>query len=89
MRECSPPFPPCEPFRLYNVRYTMTGMVKKRPNTERLTLTAFRLTPEILAGLRLVRERDGIAISEQARRAIAEWLTTQKALPATRARRGK
>jgi Ribbon-helix-helix protein, copG family len=36
--------------------------------------TNFRLESELLDGLREVRERDGIPISEQVRRAIRDWL---------------
>ncbi len=34
----------------------------------------FRLETELLAGLEHVRERDGIPVSEQVRRAIRAWL---------------
>lgn len=37
-------------------------------------LTALRLDPEILAGLRAIKERDGIPVSEQIRRALLTWL---------------
>jgi len=36
--------------------------------------TAFRIEPEILRGLQDVKERDGIPISEQVRRALSDWL---------------
>lgn len=36
--------------------------------------TAFRIDPEILAGLQAVKERDGIPLSEQMRRALRAWL---------------
>lgn len=36
--------------------------------------TAFRIEPEILEGLQAVKDRDGIPISEQVRRALREWL---------------
>jgi hypothetical protein len=36
--------------------------------------TSFRLTEEILAGLKAVQERDGIPQSEQVRRALRAWL---------------
>ena len=38
------------------------------------TQTAFRIDPEILDGLRLVKERDGMPFSEQVRRALRNWL---------------
>ena len=36
--------------------------------------TNFRLESELLEGLQQVRERDGIPVSEQVRRAIQAWL---------------
>jgi len=47
--------------------------------------TAFRLEPEILDGLQTVKERDGIPISEQVRRALREWLE-QRGVKADRKR---
>jgi antitoxin component of RelBE/YafQ-DinJ toxin-antitoxin module len=35
--------------------------------------TAFRLDEEILAALHAIKERDGIPISEQVRRALKAW----------------
>jgi hypothetical protein len=40
----------------------------------RRTLT-FRIDDDLFAGLEHVWERDGIAVSEQIRRAIRAWLT--------------
>ena len=37
-------------------------------------LTAFRMDPEIMAGLRHVKERDGIPMAEQVHRALIAWL---------------
>lgn len=37
-------------------------------------LTAFRVDPDILAALREIRERVGIGISEQVRRALKAWI---------------
>ncbi len=58
----------------------------------RRKLFAFAIDPELAAGLKAVKERDGVSESEQARRALKAWLTERKALPkagskATRARR--
>jgi hypothetical protein len=39
--------------------------------------TNFRLESELLDGLQQVRERDGIPVSEQVRRAIQAWLKEQ------------
>jgi hypothetical protein len=35
----------------------------------------FRIGNDLLNGLRAVRERDGIPVSEQVRRAVAAWLS--------------
>jgi hypothetical protein len=40
-------------------------------------IATFRLDDELIAGLRLVHERDGVPPSEQARRAIKMWLETK------------
>jgi len=37
--------------------------------------TAFRIDPEILEGLQAVKQRDGVPLSEQVRRALTAWLT--------------
>ena len=50
--------------------------------------TGFRLDAELLEGLRLVYERDGILPSEQVRRAVRVWLTRKKVL-ASRTERGE
>jgi hypothetical protein len=42
------------------------------PSTKKQT--AFRLDPELLDGLLFVKERDGIPLSEQVRRALRTWL---------------
>jgi hypothetical protein len=38
------------------------------------TASTFRLEDDLLDGLRQVKERDGIPISEQVRRALKAWL---------------
>jgi len=50
--------------------YTLYDAVT--PSTKKQT--AFRLDPEILDGLLLVKERDGVPLSEQVRRALRAWL---------------
>jgi hypothetical protein len=47
----------------------MTPSTKKQTN--------LRIEPEILDGLQRVKERDGIPISEQVRRALRAWLETK------------
>lgn len=54
------------------------------PSTKKQT--AFRIDPEILVGLQAVKERDGIPLSEQMRRALRAWLE-QKGVSVTRAER--
>jgi len=39
-----------------------------------LKLTAFRLETEIMAALAAIRERDGIPVTEQVRRALKLWI---------------
>src|SRR5687767_8780952 len=39
-----------------------------------LKATTFRLEAELLEGLQAVRERDGVSVTEQVRRAIRAWL---------------
>jgi hypothetical protein len=42
-------------------------------------LTAFRLDAALLQALRFVKERDGLLLSEQVRRAVEGWLKTNGA----------
>jgi hypothetical protein len=46
-------------------------MTKRQP----LRMTSLRLDVDLLAGLRQVKERDGVAVTEQVRRAVREWLS--------------
>jgi len=41
-------------------------------------LSAFRLPEDIIEGLQNIKQRDGIPISEQVRRALAGWLRRKK-----------
>jgi hypothetical protein len=43
--------------------------------------TAFRIDPDIIAGLQEVKTRVGIPISEQVRRALRTWLETMGGKP--------
>jgi hypothetical protein len=45
------------------------------PSTKKQT--AFRIDPEILEGLQHVKDRDGVPISEQVRRALVAWLESK------------
>ena len=46
----------------------------------RRKLAAFAIDPDLAAGLKLVKQRDGISESEQIRRAIRRWLEERDAL---------
>lgn len=48
--------------------------------------TAFRIDEDVLAALRAIKERDGVPISEQVRRALAEWVRLQGDVKADRKR---
>jgi len=50
--------------------------------------TGFRIEPEILDGLKAVKERDGVPISEQVRRALTAWLIDRGVTKTDRARPG-
>lgn len=39
--------------------------------------TTFRVEPELLEGMHALKERDGIPVSEQVRRAIRMWLESK------------
>jgi len=51
-------------------------------------IATFRLDEDLLEGLRLVHERDGVPPSEQARRAIRMWLDS-KGVPKAAPRRAE
>lgn len=40
-------------------------------------LTAFRIDPELMEGLRAIKDRDDIPISAQVRRALEMWLASK------------
>jgi hypothetical protein len=44
-------------------------------------MTAFRIEPEIMEGLRRVKDRDGVPLSVQVDRALRAWLE-KKGVPA-------
>ena len=53
-------------------------------------LHSFFLDPELAAGLKKVKARDGMSGGEQVRRALARWLKSKKALKVQKgARRSK
>ncbi len=55
----------------------------KRPNRSKEPY-AFWISPDQKAALRAIKDRDGIPVSEQIRRAIDQWLVkkaTEKAAP--------
>ena len=49
--------------------------------------TTYRIDDDILEGLRFIRERDGVPVSEQVRRALKAWLETRGVELKTAARR--
>jgi propanediol dehydratase large subunit len=51
-------------------------------------MVSLRLDLDLLAGLRQVKERDGVAVTEQVRRAIREWLG-RKGIPAKTKTKGR
>lgn len=57
----------------------MTPSVKKQ--------TAFRIDPETLDGLQEIKERDGIPVSEQVRRALRAWLDSKGVVAKTERKR--
>jgi Ribbon-helix-helix protein, copG family len=50
-------------------------------------LTNFRIDEELLGGLQAIREREGIPVSEQVRRAIQAWLALKGGATKTKTRR--
>ncbi len=47
-------------------------------------LTNFLIDPDLMEGLKAVRERDGVAVSEQIRRGIRLWLESKGVIKAER-----
>jgi hypothetical protein len=52
------------------MRYTSFDMTALRQ-------TAFRIPDELLDALQAIKERDGIPVSEQVRRALQTWIDTK------------
>ncbi len=48
--------------------------------------TAFRIDPETMEALRAIRERDGVGLSEQVRRALKAWIASKGVKKAGRKR---
>ena len=57
-------------------------MAKQAATARRVT--TFRIDEELLSGLQEVWTRDGVAVSEQVRRAIRAWLETKNPKEAKR-----
>lgn len=49
------------------------------PMSPNLKPATFRIDQELLEGLEEIRQRDGVGVSEQVRRAIAAWLEAKGA----------
>ena len=47
-------------------------------------MMSFELDDELVEGLKVLKDRDGIFVSEQLRRAVRMWLETKGAAPAPR-----
>ena len=60
--------------QLYILCYTVASPMTTRK------LAAFRLDPEIIDGLQRIKERDGVPVSEQVRRALLAWLQSRGAI---------
>src|SRR5713226_9176334 len=60
-------------------RYTVSVTPIKR-------ITAFRLDADLLGAMRRLHERDGISLSEQARRSLRPWLEVKGVLKPERVR---
>jgi Ribbon-helix-helix protein, copG family len=58
------------------------------PQMARRKLTSFVIDPELSAGLKAIKERNGISESEQIRRAIRGWLEDEGVLKSPRKRAG-
>jgi hypothetical protein len=54
------------------------------PESGKRRMVSIYMDPDLVAGLELVRTRDGVPIAESARRAIRQWLNERKALSATK-----
>jgi hypothetical protein len=50
-------------------------------------LTAFRIDPDVMEGLRLVKDRDGMPLSVQVDRALRAWLESKGAVKKTERKR--
>ena len=58
---------------LYSETQRMTPSAKKQTN--------FRIDPDIMERLQRIKERDGIPLSEQVRRALRIWLNEKGVVP--------
>jgi hypothetical protein len=56
------------------------------PESGKRRMVSIYMDPDLVAGLELVRTRDGVPIAESARRAIRQWLNERKALSTTKGR---
>jgi hypothetical protein len=65
----------------------MIGLVPRiSPASGKRRMVSIYMDPDLVAGLELVRTRDGVPIAESARRAIRQWLNQRKALSTTKRR---
>jgi hypothetical protein len=59
---------------------TVSGVTPSRK------VATFRVDADLLAGMETLKDRDGIPLSEQIRRALREWLTGKGVIKADRPR---
>jgi hypothetical protein len=62
----------------------VTGSKRNAPPTPATKLYSFHITLELAAGLKVLKERDGISESEAIRRAITRFLQDREVLEAER-----
>ena len=62
--------------------------MKKDPYARRTHVTGFRLDKDVAAALREIKDREGIPISEQVRRALRAWIKFMTARSAAYSEKG-
>jgi hypothetical protein len=62
------------------------AVARTSPESGKRRMISLYMDPDLVAGLELIRTRDGVPIAESARRAIRQWLNERKALSTTKRR---
>jgi hypothetical protein len=66
----------------------MNAQAKRpKPPRQKLVAVTFRLPEELIAGLHIVKERDGLPLAVQVKQALTAALKQRKALPTTTTRK--